>query len=213
MPPMSTHRHGLGVGVLEGPMYSVGGHDGWSYLNTVERWDPQARQWSYVAPMSTSRSTVGVAVLRGKLYAVGGRDGSSCLKTVECFDPHTNKWLPCTSMSKRRGGVGVATCGGYLYAVGGHEAPATNPTCSRFECAERYDPTCDQWTIISPISSPRDAVGLCVLGDKIFAVGGYDGQQYLQDVECYDPVSNDWDKMAPLCTGRAGACVVHVPHR
>ena len=47
-------------------MYSVGGHDGWSYLNTVERWDPQARQWSYVAPMSTSRSTVGVAVLRGK---------------------------------------------------------------------------------------------------------------------------------------------------
>ena len=62
----------------------------------------------------------------------------------------------------------------------------------------RYDPTCDQWTIISPISSPRDAVGLCVLGDKIFAVGGYDGQQYLQDVECYDPVSNDWDKVK-LC--------------
>lgn len=35
---MSTHRHGLGVVVLEGPMYAVGGHDGWSYLNTVERY-------------------------------------------------------------------------------------------------------------------------------------------------------------------------------
>ena len=57
----------VGVGVLEGPMYAVGGHDGWSYLNTVERWDPQARQWSYVAPMSTPRSTVGVAVLGNKL--------------------------------------------------------------------------------------------------------------------------------------------------
>jgi len=55
-----------GVGVLEGPLYAVGGHDGWSYLNTVERWDPQARQWSYVAPMSTQRSTVGVAVLNTK---------------------------------------------------------------------------------------------------------------------------------------------------
>ena len=55
-----------GVGVLEGPMYAVGGHDGWSYLNTVERWDPQARQWSYVAPMSTPRSTAGVAVLGNK---------------------------------------------------------------------------------------------------------------------------------------------------
>ena len=50
-------------------MYAIGGHDGWSYLNTVERWDPQARQWSYVAPMSTARSTVGVAVL-GNKYVV-----------------------------------------------------------------------------------------------------------------------------------------------
>lgn len=212
MPPMSTHRHGLGVGVLEGPMYAVGGHDGWSYLNTVERWDPQARQWSFVAPMSTSRSTVGVAVLMGKLYAVGGRDGSSCLKTVECFDPHTNKWLHCSPMSKRRGGVGVSTCNGFLYAVGGHEAPASNPSCCRFDCAERYDPKTDQWTMIANISSPRDAVGVCILGDRVFAVGGYDGQHYLQDVESYDPVTNEWSKMAALCTGRAGACVVHVPN-
>lgn len=28
-----------GVAVLEGPMYAVGGHDGWSYLSTVERWE------------------------------------------------------------------------------------------------------------------------------------------------------------------------------
>lgn len=74
-----------------------------------------------------------------RLYAVGGRDGSSCLKSVECFDPHTNKWTACTAMSKRRGGVGVSTCNGFLYAVGGHEAPASNPTCCRFDCAERYE--------------------------------------------------------------------------
>lgn len=55
-----------GVAMLEGPMYAVGGHDGWSYLNTVERWDPQARQWNYVASMSTPRSTVGVAALNSK---------------------------------------------------------------------------------------------------------------------------------------------------
>lgn len=34
---MNTHRHGLGVAVLGGVLYAVGGHDGWSYLNTVER--------------------------------------------------------------------------------------------------------------------------------------------------------------------------------
>ncbi|XP_027240815.1 kelch-like protein 5 [Cricetulus griseus] len=127
----------VGVAVLEGPMYAVGGHDGWSYLNTVERWDPQARQWNFVATMSTPRSTVGVAVLSGKLYAVGGRDGSSCLKSVECFDPHTNKWTPCAQMSKRRGGVGVTTWNGLLYAIGGHDAPTSNLTSRLSDCVER----------------------------------------------------------------------------
>uniref|UniRef100_A0A8C5V1F2 Kelch like family member 5 n=1 Tax=Microcebus murinus TaxID=30608 RepID=A0A8C5V1F2_MICMU len=210
MPPMSTHRHGLGVAVLEGPMYAIGGHDGWSYLNTVERWDPQARQWNFVATMSTPRSTVGVAVLSGKLYAVGGRDGSSCLKSVECFDPHTNKWTLCAQMSKRRGGVGVTTWNGLLYAIGGHDAPASNLTSRLSDCVERYDPKTDMWTAVASMSISRDAVGVCLLGDKLYAVGGYDGQTYLNTVEAYDPQTNEWTQVAPLCLGRAGACVVTV---
>ncbi|XP_036372588.1 kelch-like protein 5 [Megalops cyprinoides] len=210
MPPMSTHRHGLGVAVLEGPMYAVGGHDGWSYLSTVERWDPQARQWSFVASMATPRSTVGVAVLNGKLYAVGGRDGSSCLKSVECFDPHTNKWTSCAPMAKRRGGVGVATWNGFLYAIGGHDAPASSLASRLSDCVERYDPKTDTWTAVAPMSISRDAVGVCLLGDRLYAVGGYDGQIYLNAVEAYDPQTNEWTQVAPLCLGRAGACVVAV---
>lgn len=208
MQPMSTHRHGLGVGVLEGPMYAVGGHDGWSYLNTVERWDPQARQWSYVAPMSTQRSTVGVAVLNNRLYAVGGRDGSSCLRTMECFDPHTNKWTMCAPMAKRRGGVGVGVVSGALFALGGHDAPASNPTAPRFDCVERYDPKTDTWTMVASMNIGRDGIGVCLLGDQLFAVGGYDGQQCLKVVEGYDAQGNEWNPWASLNTGRAGACVV-----
>uniref|UniRef100_A0A8C2B4A2 Kelch-like family member 5 n=1 Tax=Cyprinus carpio TaxID=7962 RepID=A0A8C2B4A2_CYPCA len=195
MPPMSTHRHGLGVAVLEGPMYAVGGHDGWSYLSTVERWDPQARQWSFVASMATPRSTVGVAVLNSKLYAVGGRDGSSCLKSVECFDPHTNKWSSCAPMSKRRGGVGVATWNGFLYAIGGHDAPASSLASRLSDCVERYDPKTDMWTAVAPMSLSRDAVGVCLLGDRLYAVGGYDGQVYLNTVEAYDPQTNEWTQV------------------
>ncbi|XP_058010559.1 kelch-like protein 4 isoform X2 [Ahaetulla prasina] len=199
-----------GVAMLEGPMYAVGGHDGWSYLNTVERWDPQARQWNYVASMSTPRSTVGVAALNSKLYAVGGRDGSSCLKSMECFDPHTNKWSICNPMSKRRGGVGVATYNGFLYAVGGHDAPASNH-CSRLsDCVERYDPKTDTWTTVAPLSVPRDAVGICTLGDRLYAVGGYDGHTYLNTVESYDAQNNEWTEEVPVNVGRAGACVVVV---
>ncbi|XP_061763129.1 kelch-like protein 5 isoform X1 [Nerophis ophidion] len=196
MPPMSTHRHGLGVAVLEGPMYAVGGHDGWSYLSTVERWDPQARQWSFVASMATPRSTVGLAVLNGKLYAVGGRDGSSCLRSVECFDPHTNRWIACAPMAKRRGGVGVATWHGFLYAIGGHDAPASSLTSRLSDCVERYDPQTDVWTAVASMSVSRDAVGVCLLGDRLYAVGGYDGLVYLSTVESYDPQTNEWTQLS-----------------
>lgn len=74
--------------MLEGPMYAVGGHDGWSYLNTVERWDPQARQWNYVASMSTPRSTVGVAALNSKY---GSRKTS--LWVFVCFLPRKYSFL------------------------------------------------------------------------------------------------------------------------
>lgn len=113
-------------------------------------------------------------------------------------------------MNRRRGGVGVAVCNGFLYAVGGHDAPASNPTASRFDCVERYDPKTDTWTLVAPISSPRDAVGVCLLGERLYAVGGYNGQQYLDEVEAYDPQSNEWRKVSSLLTGRAGACIVHI---
>jgi len=127
---------------------------------------------------------------------------------VECYDPHTNKWTPCAPMSKRRGGVGVGVVNGCLYALGGHDAPASNPNASRFDCVERYDPKTDTWTMVAPMSVPRDAVGVCVLGDRLMAVGGYDGQQYLTLVEAYDPHLNEWEPVAPLKAGRAGPCVV-----
>ena len=34
---MSKRRCGVGVGVLNNVLYAIGGHDGVSYLNSVER--------------------------------------------------------------------------------------------------------------------------------------------------------------------------------
>ncbi|GBP42338.1 Kelch-like protein 5 [Eumeta japonica] len=210
---MNTHRHGLGVAVLgdspNSPVYAVGGHDGWIYLNSVERWDACSRTWSLVAPMTGARSTCGVAALRGKLYVVGGRDSGTCLRSVEVYDPSTNHWTTCAPMSKRRGGVSVCAAGGYLYALGGHEAPA-NVASVRLGCVERYDPSTDTWVLLAHLTVPRDAIGSCLLGDRIVAVGGYDGVQYLNIVELYDPETNTWRRLTPLSSGRAGAAIVAI---
>ena len=42
--PMSKRRCGVGVSVLNNLLYAVGGHDGVSYLNSVERFVQHRRQ-------------------------------------------------------------------------------------------------------------------------------------------------------------------------
>lgn len=46
------------------------------------------------------------------------------------------------------------------------------------------------------MSVSRDAVGVCLLGDRLYAVGGYDGQVYLNTVEAYDPQTNEWTQVS-----------------
>ncbi|KAA3680630.1 kelch-like protein 1/4/5 [Paragonimus westermani] len=189
---MATHRHGLGVAVLGGVVYAVGGHDGWSYLNTVERWNGRAKSWSPVAPMAVQRSTVGVAALDGLLYAVGGRDGTACLRTVERFNPHTQHWCFIAPMLHRRGGVGVGAVGGRLYAVGGHNAPPSQPHSLRTASVEVYEPQTDMWSEVACLSSPRDSIAVTTLGTRLYALGGHDGQVYTDRVQVFDPEVNEW---------------------
>ena len=45
------------------------------------------------------------------------------------------------------------------------------------------------------MSSGRDAMGLSFMGDRLFIVGGFDGQSYLNSVEAYDPLTNEWQQV------------------
>lgn len=67
---MDARRSTLGVAVLNGCIYAVGGFDGSTGLNTAEMYDTQTGKWRSIASMSTRRSSVGVGVLYGQLYAV-----------------------------------------------------------------------------------------------------------------------------------------------
>ena len=48
---------------------------------------------------------------------------------------------------------------------------------------------------MTSMSSGRDAMGVAVLGDRLFIVGGFDGQAYLNVVEAFDPLTNLWTQV------------------
>lgn len=82
---MSTRRSSVGVAILNGRLFAVGGYDGVARqcLNSVECYDPEADEWSMVEPMTQRRSGAAVAVLENMVYAVGGHNGPDIRKSVE----------------------------------------------------------------------------------------------------------------------------------
>ena len=82
---MSTRRSSVGVAVLNGYLYAVGGYDGVARqcLNSVEKYDHQTDEWTQTEPMNQRRSGAAVAVLDNMLYAIGGHDGPDIRKSVE----------------------------------------------------------------------------------------------------------------------------------
>lgn len=51
----------------------------------------------------------------------------------------------------------------------------------------RYDPQTDQWSCdVAPTTSCRTSVGVAVLDNLLYAVGGQDGVQCLNHVERYE---------------------------
>ena len=69
---VSFFRHSLAVCVVAGTsLYAIGGHDGWSYLTSVERFDTTADlsdrdSWSNVPCMKAARANCGAAAINDK---------------------------------------------------------------------------------------------------------------------------------------------------
>ncbi|XP_017168894.1 kelch-like protein 18 isoform X3 [Mus musculus] len=89
--PMTTARSRVGVAVVNGLLYAIGGYDGQLRLSTVEAYNPETDTWTRVGSMNSKRSAMGTVVLDGQIYVCGGYDGNSSLNSVETYSPETDK--------------------------------------------------------------------------------------------------------------------------
>lgn len=53
--PMTTARSRVGVAVVNGLLYAIGGYDGQLRLSTVEVYNPEMDSWSKVESMNSKR--------------------------------------------------------------------------------------------------------------------------------------------------------------
>lgn len=88
---------------------------------------------------------------------------------------------------------------GKVYAVGGLD----NRWMPLKHC-ERYSPDGGTWEIISRMRSPRWSLGVAVLHDRLYAIGGsHNVEQFANTVEVYESKTDSWERsIAPLNYGR-----------
>ena len=63
----------------------------------------------------------------------------------------------------------------------------------------------DTWTVTSPLIHRRSALSATVHCDKLYVIGGYDGEGFLNTLEEYVPEEDRWKLVSSMNLGRSGA--------
>jgi RNA polymerase sigma factor (sigma-70 family) len=200
---MPTPRWTLCSSEANGKIYAIGGNVG-DLLQTVEEYDPKSDKWMTKSNMPTARRYLSACTVNGKVYAIGGSgDGSA----VEEYDPLNDTWTKKTNMPTIRQGLSTCAVNGKIYAIGGANAFVGANDPIGLKIVEEYDPILDEWTKKSDMPTGRAGLSACVVGRKIYAIGGADRSRILSAVEEYDPSTDTWKQMPNIPTARAGLTV------
>ena len=63
---------------------------------------------------------------------------------------------------------------------------------------ERFNIYTNEWEEVAPLNDHRRALAVISLPDGVYAIGGYDGSNYLNTVERYDSDENKWVMCKPM---------------
>ena len=192
--PMHVARSGLGVAVVNGKVYAIGGstESGTNvnlggFVGTNEEYDPETDIWTYKKPMPTPRSYFSIASYEGKIYCIGGITGYNksageflMTKVNEVYDSATGTWLEKASLSSARYSAIATTVGSRIFLFGGRPD---------LRLSEVYDIETDSWTTLSPI--PISVTGYT--SGSVFVDGKILVIDYFSQLQIYDPKTDTWE--------------------
>jgi N-acetylneuraminic acid mutarotase len=196
MASMPTARQSLGVAVVDGKIYAIGGETSWGkYLAVNEMYDPASNTWTTMKPIPDVKTDFGIASYGDKIYCFGGsnlmgNDGYLPTATSFVYDTKTDLWTKIASMPTARMDLTANIVNGQIYLIGG--AIYGQGGAVTVNSNEVYDISTNSWTTGNPIPVATQYYVSNVINGKIYIIGGYTNEATSNTMQIYDPVSNSW---------------------
>ena len=201
---MPTARSNLGVAVVNGKIYAIGGTSGTkTVLGTNEAYDPKTNTWSTKTPMPTPRCLFGIAVYQNKIYCIGGathEENEGYITGVnEVYDPATDTWQNRTSMPNPRARLEANTVGNEIFLIGGISRmyPRTFIFPNTTSLNEVYSPETDSWTTKTPLPAASANYVSAVVDNQIYIIGGESNDVHGLN-QMYTVETDSWSLAAPV---------------
>lgn len=221
--PMPTTRSGVVAVTLGERIYVMGGGfkkpDGtFNFLTTVEIYDPKIDHWEKGPDLLMRHDAPAATVLDGKIYVFGGHHPAArggpltdpATSFSEVLGPELDGWDGIAPMPTPRFSMATVVLGGKILAMGG--GAFKDGVFRNFDLVEAYDPVRQVWLKASGLSLPWPSAGLgsCVLDDRLYMVGGNNGERIQSRGAFYDPEQKTWHELPPMNEPRAamGAVVM-----
>lgn len=204
---MHEPRGGLGVAVVNGKLYAIGGSNQsglypaniqGGFVGTNEEYNPVTDTWTYRSPMPTPRSDFAIAVYNNKIYCMGGTVGTEKVDIIfsrfvtsvvnEVYDPATDTWETKAALPNAGMFMQAIVVDNKIYVIDG-----------RFN--EVYDPENDTWTTKAQTPLPAEDYGpsgsneytLFLLDNKLYIVGQF-SNRFIK----YDFLEDTWSNGSML---------------
>jgi N-acetylneuraminic acid mutarotase len=196
---MPTPRADLSANVVNDKMYLIGGkrYSGqdpfYKETDINECYNPATDSWSTKASLPTATQGYASAVVDNKIYVIGGSKTpissgiSNIINNNQVYDSQTDQWTNAAPISSLSSYGAAAATEGYLapraiYYVGGF-------TGGEFSDQTKiYTLSNNSWSFTEAMPTARAYLGLAVVNDVFYAIGGFDGTNWLNTNEQYKPV-------------------------
>ncbi len=198
--PMPTARSGLGVAVVNGKIYAIGGDGG---SNATEEYNPVTNTWTAKKAMPTGRSRFGIAVYENKIYVMGGVTANGFTAANEVYDPLTDTWETKTPIPKgSRAELTASVINGKIYVVGGYFFGLYLVSSTVLEV---YDPETDTWTTKTPMPTAVYSCSSAVIDSKMYVIENSFNTRVGSLNQIYDAENDSWSYGRSIPVGVAGA--------